>query len=51
MDSRERHLQEMENIKEALKKTKSPYARRDLGKALKRKEKELKEYDRWIGRV
>ena len=45
---REKHLEEMKNICEALKKTKSPYAKRDLTKALARKKRELKEYDEWI---
>lgn len=45
---REKHLQEMADIREALKKTKSPYAKRDLTKALARKRRELKEYDEWI---
>ena len=45
---REKHLQEMEELRQAIRKTKSPYAKRDFVKALKRKERELREYDRWI---
>ena len=45
--ARERHLLEMQELRKALAKTKSPYARRDFEKALRRKEKELREYDRW----
>lgn len=44
---REKHLQEMEELRKAICKTKSPYARRDFAKALKRKERELREYDKW----
>ena len=44
---RKNHLQEMRDLRTALEKTRSPYARRDLQKALKRKENELREYDRW----
>lgn len=48
MNSRDRHLQEIQELRKAISKTKSPYAKRDFGKALKRKEKELWEYDRRI---
>ena len=48
MNSREKHLQEMRELRQAIVKTKSPYAKRDLEKGLRRKEKELREYDRWI---
>lgn len=48
MNSREKHIQEIKNLQEAIKKTKSPYARRDFEKALQRKKKELREYDLWI---
>lgn len=47
MNKREQHLQEMRELREAIKKTKSPYAKRDLEKGLRRKERELWEYDRW----
>lgn len=47
MHSREQHLKEMRDLRLALEKTKSPYAKRDLMKAIRRKEKELWEYDRW----
>lgn len=47
MNSREKHIQEIKSLQEAIKKTKSPYARRDFEKALQRKKKELREYDGW----
>lgn len=47
MTKRDEHIAEMREIKTAISKTKSPYARRDLEKALKRKKRELWEYDRW----
>lgn len=47
MNNREKHLQEMRDLRQAIKKTKSPYAKRDFKKSLKRKERELWEYDRW----
>lgn len=47
MNSRAKHLQEMQELRQAIEKTKSPYLKKDYGKALKRKERELREYDRW----
>lgn len=47
MNSREKHLQEIKDLQEAIKRTKSPYAKRDFEKAIKRKQRELWEYDRW----
>lgn len=47
MNSREKHIQEIKDLQEAIKRTKSPYAKRDFEKALKRKKRELGEYDRW----
>ena len=47
MNSRAKHLQEMQELRQAIEKTKSPYARRDFEKALKREKRELREYDRW----
>lgn len=44
--ARERHLREMETIRGAMIKTKSPYVRKDLEKGLRRKEKELRLYDK-----
>lgn len=47
MNSRAKHIQEMKDLQEAIKRTKSPYAKRDFEKAIKRKQRELWEYDRW----
>lgn len=47
MSKRDEHIAEIENLKRAIKKTKSPYAKRDFEKAIKRKQRELWEYDRW----
>ena len=44
-DPRKAHIDEMNRLVEAICKTKSPYLRSDYGKALKRMEIELKEYD------
>lgn len=44
---REKHVQEMERLKAAIKKTKSPNLMRDYTKALKEMERELKDYDRF----
>ena len=44
---REKHVAEMERLKIAIAKTKSEYLKRDYSKALKRMERELKEYDRY----
>lgn len=46
---REKHVAEMERLKIAIAKTKSEYLKRDYSKALKRMERELKEYDRYKG--
>lgn len=43
----EKHLKEMERLKQALHKTDSIYLRRDYEKALKRMQNELKEYRRF----
>ena len=48
---REKHVAEMERLKIAIAKTKSEYLKRDYSKALKRMERELKEYDRYKGDV
>ena len=47
MTPRERHVAEMDRLREALEKTQSNYLKRDYGKKLARMQKELKEYDRW----
>ena len=44
---REKHVAEMKRLKTAIAKTKSEYLKRDYSKALKRMERELKEYDRY----
>ena len=44
---REKHVAEMERLKTAIDKTDSEYLKRDYGKALKRMERELREYDRY----
>ena len=44
---REKHVQEMERLKAAIEKTKSPKLKRDYTKALKEMERELKDYDRF----
>ena len=44
---REKHVQEMERLKAAIQKTKSPNLRRDYTKALNRMKRELKDYDRF----
>lgn len=45
MKARERHIAEMNRLREAINKTTSPCLKRDYCKALKRMEKELKIYD------
>ena len=46
---REKHVAEMKRLKTAIAKAKSEYLKRDYSKALKRMERELKEYDRYKG--
>lgn len=45
----ERHIREMDRLKEAIKTTESRYLRRDYQKALKRMQNELLEYRRYKG--
>ena len=45
--ARKRHIEEMERIEAAMRKTESEYLKRDYGKALKRMRADLIEYDRW----
>ncbi len=47
-DPREAHIAEMNRLVEAICKTEAPYLRKDYGKALKRMERELKEYDLYM---
>ena len=44
---REKHIQEMERLKAAIEKTKSPKLKRDYTKALNEMKRELKDYDRF----
>lgn len=47
---REEHIAEMERIKAAMKKTTSPYLKRDYRKAYERKRRQLLYYDQVFGR-
>ena len=44
---REKHVAEMKRLKTAIEKTDSEYLKRDYGKALKRMQRELRDYDRY----
>ena len=46
---RDKHIAEMERLKTAMEKTDSEYLKRDYGKALKRMQRELRDYDRYKG--
>lgn len=46
---RDKYVQEMKRLKDAINRTKSEYLRCDYEKALRKMEKELKEYDRYKG--
>ena len=46
---REKHIAEMNRLKEAIKKTNSKHLKADYGKSLKRMQNELKEYDNYKG--
>ena len=48
---RNKHIAEMQRLKTAIDKTNSEYLKRDYKKALKRMQRELKEYDRYKGSV
>lgn len=43
--AREKHIQEMNRLQNAIKNTKSPYLINDYTKAYNRMQRELKEYD------
>ena len=45
---RNKHIAEMQRLKTAIDKTNSEYLKRDYKKALKRMQRELKEYDRYM---
>lgn len=42
---REKYIEKMQELREAIAKTDSKYLRRDFGKALRRMERELRQYD------
>lgn len=44
---REKHLAEMDRLRDAIARTDSEYLRRDYLKALKRMERDLRDYDRF----
>ena len=44
---RQKHVEEMSRIFEAIQKTMSEHLRRDYTKAYRRMYRELKEYDEW----
>ena len=48
---RNKHIAEMQRLKTAIDKTKSEYLKRDYKKALKRMQRELRDYDRYKGGV
>ena len=48
---REKHVAEMDRLKDAMRRTNSKHLRCDYGKRLKRMQKELEEYDRYKGGV
>ena len=47
MNPEQRHIAEMERLKEAIKNTNSEYLKRDYSKQLKKMESELLEYRYW----
>ena len=49
-NARKAHIEEMNRIANAMCFTKSPYLKRDYGKALRRMEKELREYDMYMAK-
>ena len=46
---RERHIAEMNRLKDAIARTESEHLKNDYCKSLKRMQNELKEYDRYKG--
>jgi hypothetical protein len=42
---RDAHVRKIERLKDACKRTRSDYLRRDYGKAIRRMESELRQYD------
>ena len=49
-NARKAHIEEMNRIANAMCFTKSPYLKKDYGKALRRMEKELREYDMYMSK-
>ena len=49
-NARKAHIEEMNRIANAMCFTKSPYLKKDYGKALRRMEKELREYDMYMAK-
>lgn len=47
-NARNAYIEEMNRLANAMCQTKSPYLKRDYGKALRRMTKELKEYDLYM---
>ena len=48
---RQRHVDEINRLKDAIAKTESEHLKNDYGKALRRMQNELREYDRYKGGV
>ena len=48
---RNKHVAEMERLKEAIAKTSSKHLKNDYTKALRKMQKELAEYDRYRGGI
>lgn len=46
MTARERHIKEIEDLKKAVQKTTSKHLIKDYKKAIQRKERELREFDK-----
>lgn len=42
---RQKHIEKMQELRAAIEKTDSKYLRRDFGKALRRMDRELRQYD------
>ena len=47
MTARERQVSEIQRLEQAMKTTRSPYLKKDYQKAIKRKKRELAEFDFW----
>jgi len=51
MNQREKFVEEMNRIKQAIAKTTSKYLKKDYTKQLKQMQKDLAEYDYWHSKV